>query len=195
MAKTLTERFSLAGAVTICEARVVAVRALLLIWGFLVLRNWGVIFEIRFPGEGERWWGEKHTTGKHACFLHFRALLDAYPPLLRRGGGRQNFQLHSILPGWRSWGCAREAKIWHIAACTFNITSNLLTPSRPSSPLYRPRRRHLPLGHPGIHPQSSNGGVCSYQKRVSAQLAASLMQINIINMHLPRYIVGACLST
>lgn len=31
MAKTLTERFSLAGAVTICEARVVAVRALLLI--------------------------------------------------------------------------------------------------------------------------------------------------------------------
>ena len=195
MAKTLTERFSLAGVVTICEARVVAVRELLLIWGFLVLRNWGVIFEIHFPGDYDTMWGEKHTTGKHACFLHFRALLDAYPPLLRRGGGRQNFQLHSIHRRWRRWGCAGEAKFWHIDACAFNILDTLLSPSRPSSPLYRRRRRHLPLGHPGIHPQSSNGGVCSYQKRVSAQLAASLMQINIINMHLPPSILTECLST
>ena len=41
MAKTLTERFLLAGAVTICEEGVAPVRALALIWGFLVLRNWG----------------------------------------------------------------------------------------------------------------------------------------------------------
>ena len=149
MAKTLTERFSLAGVVTICEARVVAVRALLLIWGFLVLRNWGVIFEIHFRGEYGRWRGEKHTMGKHTCFLHFVALLEAYPPLLRRGGGRQNFQLHSIHRGWRSWGCAGEAKFWHIDACAFNIMDTMLSPSRPSSPLYRPRRRHLPSASSG----------------------------------------------
>lgn len=58
MAKTLTERFLLAGAVTICEGSVAPVRALALIWGFLVLRNWGVFFEIHFRGEQSKYRGD-----------------------------------------------------------------------------------------------------------------------------------------
>lgn len=58
MAKTLTERFLLAGAVTICVEGVAPVRALVLIWGFLVLRNWGVIFEIHFHREQSNYRGD-----------------------------------------------------------------------------------------------------------------------------------------
>ena len=72
--------------------------------------------------------------GKHTCFLHFVALLEAYSPLLLRGGGRQNFQLHSIHRRWRRWGCAGEAKFWHIDACAFNILDSLLTPRVPPRP-------------------------------------------------------------
>jgi len=134
MAKTLTERFSLAGAVTICEGSVAPVRALLLIWGFLVLRNWGVIFEIHFRREENRWWREKATRGKDARYLPLLALLEGYHPLLRCGGNSKNFQLHSIHRGGRSWACATEAKFWHINACVVSAPLNLLTPRHPTRP-------------------------------------------------------------
>ena len=111
MAKTLTERFLLAGAVTICEEGVAPVRALGLIWGFLVLRNWGVFFEIHFRREESKYRGDNWGRGNDARFLHILALLEGQHPLLRRGGGPKNFQLHPIHRGWCSWGFAREAKL------------------------------------------------------------------------------------